>query len=108
LRARHRLHGRAKLRAPERCPARPQGGLFNAVAELENFRDGDTLNQAAYSVLFGLRGAAMERAFSAAVLRTKRATLHTRSVAEMRGRQGGAAPTPPKLQRDPLKTAASG
>jgi len=73
-------------------------GLFNAVAELENFRDGDTLNQAAYSVLFGLRGAAMERAFSAAVLRTKRATPHTRSVAEMRGRQGGTRPTPPKLE----------
>lgn len=42
-------------------------GLYNAVAELENFRDNDTLEGAAYSVLFGARGAAIARAFSAAL-----------------------------------------
>jgi hypothetical protein len=42
-------------------------GLYNAVAELENFRDDDTLEGAAYSVLFGARGAAIQRAFDAAV-----------------------------------------
>jgi hypothetical protein len=41
-------------------------GLYNAVAELENFRDDDTLKGAAYSVLFGARGATIQRAFSAA------------------------------------------
>jgi hypothetical protein len=42
-------------------------GLYNAIAELENFREGDTLKQAAASVLFGERGAAIERAFDAAL-----------------------------------------
>jgi hypothetical protein len=42
-------------------------GLYNAVAELENFREGDTLQQAAASVMFGRRGSAIQRAFTAAV-----------------------------------------
>jgi hypothetical protein len=42
-------------------------GLYNAVAELENFREGDTLKQAAASVMVGARGAAMKRAFAAAL-----------------------------------------
>jgi hypothetical protein len=42
-------------------------GLYNAIAELENFREGDTLKQAAASVMFGARGAAMKRAFAAAL-----------------------------------------
>jgi len=47
-------------------------GLYNA--ELENFRDDDTQLRAAYSVLFGARRAAIERAFVAAVRCSQRAT----------------------------------
>jgi hypothetical protein len=51
-------------------------GLYNAIAELENFRDGDTLEQAARSVLFGQRGATIQRAHAAAL----RASMYARPV----------------------------
>jgi hypothetical protein len=50
-------------------------GLFNAVAELENYRDDDTRDTAAYSVLFGARGAAIAHTYSAALARCRRSTF---------------------------------
>jgi hypothetical protein len=54
-------------------------GLYNAVAELENFREGDTLEQAARSVLFGDRGKTIQRAHFAAVRASLQARARSRS-----------------------------
>lgn len=65
-------------------------GLYNAVAELENFREGDTLEQAASSVLFGSRGSAIQRAFAAAVRRCAAPSTDVPHVAEALQREPGS------------------
>jgi hypothetical protein len=42
-------------------------GLYNAIVELENFREGGSDEQAATEVLIGDRAAVMQRAFSRAL-----------------------------------------
>ena len=59
-------------------------GLYNAIAELENFREGDTLEQAATSVLFGKRGLAIQRAFDAALACATDTSRSTPRSAEQR------------------------
>ena len=57
-------------------------GLYNAIAELENFREGDTDAEVAFDVMFGNRRAVMQRAFDA-----------TRALCSHSVRYGGAAAT---------------